>query len=174
MSGPLDNASRRAVMAAAAASLVAATAPARAAPRELKLTDLKKEADVACVYHCDYGDPARFTQTLSNISNHYAAYGADPFALQIALVAHGPGVKFFLASLAGTPWKAEALPADIEKQIEGVAKTGLKIHLCENTFGRLKLDKAAVRDAEFVSFVPSGVATIAALQSKGFAYMKIG
>lgn len=174
MTVPLEDALRRALMVGAAASLVAAASPTRAAPRELKLTDLKKEADVGCVYHCDYGDPARFAQTLTNISNHYSAYGADPFALQIALVAHGPGVKFFLDSLADTSWKDETVPAEIARQIDSVAKTGLKIYLCEITFSRLKLDRSKVRNADFISFVPSGVAAVAALQAKGFAYMKIG
>lgn len=174
MTFPSEDASRRALMLAAAASLVTVAAPVAAAPRELKLADLKKEADVACVYHCDYGAPARFAQTLTNISNHYSAYGADPFALQIALVAHGPSVKFFLGDLAGTPWKDETIPPDIARQIDDVAKNGLRVHLCEITFSRLKLDKAKVREAEFVSFVPSGVATVAALQTKGFAYLKIG
>ncbi len=174
MTSASEDASRRALMFAAAASLVTAAAPVAAATRELKLADLKKEADVACVYHCDYGDPARFAQTLTNISNHYSAYGADPFALQIALVAHGPSVKFFLDNLAGTPWKDEAIPADIARQIDGVSKNGLKVHLCEITFSRLKLDKAKARDAEFITFVPSGVATVAALQGKGFAYLKVG
>ena len=33
---------------------------------------------------------------------------------------------------------------------------------------------AKVKDMPFISFVPSGVATVAALQSKGFAYLKVG
>lgn len=161
-------------MAAAAAGIVGAASPAMAAPRDLKLADLKKEADVACVYHCDFGDPQRFVQMLTNISNHYSAYGADPFALQVVVVAHGPGVKFFLSDLEGTSWREEAMVPKMFERVEDVAKNGLKIHLCEITFSRLKIDKAKARDADFVSFVPSGVATVAALQSKGFAYLKIG
>ena len=161
-------------MAAAAAGIVGAASPAMAAPRDLKLADLKKEADVACVYHCDFGDPQRFVQMLTNISNHYSAYGADPFALQVVVVAHGPGVKFFLSDLEGTSWREEAMVPKMFERIEDVAKNGLKIHLCEITFSRLKIDKAKARDAAFISFVPSGVATVAALQSKGFAYLKIG
>lgn len=174
MTGLPENTSRRALMAAAAAGIFGAASPALGAPRDLKLADLKKEADVACVYHCDFGDPQRFVQMLTNISNHYSAYGADPFALQVALVAHGPGVKFFLSDLEGTSWREEAMVPKMFERIEDVAKNGLKVHLCEITFSRLKIDKAKARDASFISFVPSGVATVAALQSKGFAYLKIG
>ncbi len=59
---------RRGIIVGAAGGLVAASA--HAAPQALSMTDLKKEADVACSYHCDYGDGARFYQTLNNISNY--------------------------------------------------------------------------------------------------------
>lgn len=166
--------SRRGLLAAAASGLAAAATAAAAAPPQVSLADLKKEADVACLYHCDFGDPQRFVQMLTNISNHYSAYGADPFALQIVVVAHGAGVKFFLNSLEGTSWADEAMVPKIFERVEDVAKSGLRIHLCEITFQRNRIDKAKARDASFISFVPSGVAAVAALQSKGFTYMKIG
>ncbi len=68
----------------------------------------------------------------------------------------------------------EAIAPALFERVTALAKNGLKVHLCEITFQRLKLDKAKVKDAPFISFVPSGVATVAALQSKGFAYLKVG
>lgn len=175
MSEDTQQASRRALMLAAASGVVAAATPVLAAPRQTALADLKKEADVACLYHCDFGEPQRFIQMLQNIANHYSAYGADPFALQLAIVAHGAAVKFFLESLDGTSWSEEAaaIPKIFER-VEDVAKNGLKVHLCEITFSRLKIDKSKARKAEFVGFVPSGVAAVAAMQAKGFAYLKVG
>lgn len=164
---------RRNLIIGAAGGLVAASA-AHAAPKELSMADLKKEGDVACLYHCDYGDNARFAQTLNNISNHYSAYGADPFGLQLVIVAHSAAVKYFLTTLEGTPWKDETVDPALFERAVALSKNGLKVYLCEITFKRLKLDKAKVQDAPFVSFVPSGVATVAALQSKGFAYLKVG
>lgn len=164
---------RRNILIGAAGGLVAASA-AHAAPQALSMADLKKEADVACLYHCDYGDNARFAQTLNNISNHYSAYGADPFGLQLVIVAHSASVKYFLSTLEGTPWKDETIDPGLFERATALAKNGLKVHLCEITFQRLKLDKSKVKDAPFISFVPSGVATVAALQSKGFAYLKVG
>ncbi len=111
---------------------------------------------------------------ITNISNHYSAYGADPFDLQLALVVHGPGVKFFLESLEDTNWRDEFMVPKIFPSIESQAKNGLKVYVCSITFERLKLDRTRVRKADWISFVPSGVATVAALQSKGFAYLKIG
>ena len=153
---------------------VGAATAAVAQPAIKPLSDLKKEADAACVYHVDYGDPPRFVQTLTNISNHYSAYGANPFDLQIALVAHGPGVKFFLENLENTPWKEDVMVPQIFERVESVSKQGLKIYLCNITFERQKIDRDKARKRDFISFVPSGVATVAALQTKGFAYIKIG
>ncbi|MDI4663089.1 DsrE family protein [Xanthobacter autotrophicus] len=154
---------------------LAGTVPVAArAAQSLELKDIAKEADNACLYHCDFGDPPRFVQMLTNISNHYSAYGADPFALQLAIVAHGPGVKFFLETLDGTTWRDEVMVPAIFEKVEAVAKNGLRIYLCSITFERLKLDRARVRQAPYIAFVPSGVATVGALQNKGFAYIKIG
>ncbi|MFG1348917.1 DsrE family protein [Xanthobacter autotrophicus] len=154
---------------------LAGTVPVAArAAQSLEPKDIAKEADNACLYHCDFGDPPRFVQMLTNISNHYAAYGADPFALQLAIVAHGPGVKFFLETLDGTTWRDEVMVPAIFEKVEAVAKNGLRIYLCSITFERLKLDKARARQAPYIAFVPSGVATVGALQNKGFAYIKIG
>lgn len=164
---------RRNLIIGAAGGLVAASA-AQAAPAALSMADLKKEADIACLYHCDYGDDARFAQTLNNIANHYSAYGADPFGLQLVIIAHSVAVKYFLTTLDGTPWKNETIPSELLGRVTDLSKNGLKVHLCEITFQRLKLDKAKVHDAPFISFVPSGVATVAALQAKGFAYLKVG
>lgn len=150
------------------------TDAASAAPSRARLADIRKEADVACLYHCDYGDPLRFEQTLNTIGSHYAAYGDDPFAIQIAVVAHEGGVKFFLKDLAPTTWKNDKLPTDLFDRIRGLSKTGLKVYLCELTFERNKLDVSNVHDEAFISFVPSGVAAIGALQSTGFSYLKIG
>ncbi|MPT24915.1 MAG: hypothetical protein E2577_19200, partial [Starkeya sp.] len=74
---------------------------------------------MACLYHCDYGDPDRFAQTLNNIGNHYSVYGADPFALQIVLVVHAGGIKFFLDSVdIGDVPKLESLIGVIKVMLD--------------------------------------------------------
>ena len=161
---------RRALIGGAMLAGSAAAAQTRIVP----LADLRKEADTACLYHCDFGDHARFAQMLNNLGNHYSAYGADPFAVQLAIVTHSAGVKFFMETLEGTPWKDEVIGPDVLARVAGLAKNGLKVLLCDITFERLKLDRAKARKDGFISFVPSGVAAVAALQAKGFAYLKVG
>lgn len=166
---------RRHLIGALATAGSALATGAIAAPAILKLAELKKEAEVACLYHCDFGDPARFGQMLVNIANHYSVYGANPFDLQLCVVAHGQGVKFFMESLAGTPWAADEMELlKIFERVQALSKSGLKVYLCDITFERQKLDRTKARKDEFVQFVPSGVATAAALQAKGFGYIKTG
>ncbi|WP_376803346.1 DsrE family protein [Candidatus Raskinella chloraquaticus] len=165
---------RRTVLGAAALAGATMTAvSARAAPAIVMLKDINKEADGACLYHCDFGDPPRFVQMLQNIANHYSVYG-NPIDIQLVVVVHGQGIKFFLESLEGTTWKDEVMVPQIFQRVVDLSKSGLIVYLCNITFERLKLDRDKARKADFIKFVPSGVASVAALQSKGFAYLKVG
>lgn len=164
---------RRHLLAGVVLGAGAAAAQAARAQAPVDLKTLQKEADVACLYHCDFGDPPRFNQMITNISNHYSVYG-NPLDVQIVIVAHGQGVKYFLEDLEGTPWKEDAVVPKLYERVSDVAKNGLKVYLCEITFQRLKIDKSKARKDAFVNFVPSGVATVADLQAKGFGYLKSG
>ena len=84
---------------AAGSALLAGAVPAMGANRELKLTDLKKDTDIACLYHCDFGDDRRYDAMLRNINNHLSAHDFDPMGIKIVIVAHGPGIKYHLSDL---------------------------------------------------------------------------
>jgi uncharacterized protein len=158
-------------------SLAAAGAGAKAAsaaPQALDMEKLKKDADVACLYHADFGDPARFSQMLNNINNHYSVYEGDPFKVRLVIVAHSASIKFFLEDLAGTPWEKETIDPAIYKRFLGLTKLGLEAYLCQITYKRLNVDMGKTRSDVSLKFVPSGVATVAELQAKGFAYLKVG
>lgn len=165
---------RRGMIGALAASGASLATTALAAPSLLDLNTVKKETDVACVYHCDFGDPQRFSQLLNNMNNHYSAYEFDSFKLKLVLVAHAAGIKFFLEDLSGTPWEKETINPEIYQRFAGLTKYGVEAYLCQITYKRLQIDPAKTRKDSFLKYVPSGVATVAELQGKGFAYMKIG
>jgi uncharacterized protein len=145
-----------------------------ASPDKLDIAAVKKETDIACVYHCDFGDPQRFSQMLTNINNHLSAYDFDTLRLKIVIVAHGGGIKFFLDDLSGTPWEKETIDPDIYRRFVGLTKFGVEAYLCQITYRRLHIDPAKTRKEAFLWFVPSGVATVAELQAKGFGYLKTG
>lgn len=146
----------------------------KAAPGELDLAGLEKDTDFACLYHCDFGDPARFSQMLNNINNHLSVYDFDPMRIKIVTVVHSVGIKFFLEDLTGTPWEKETIDPDLYKRFDGLAKYGVEAYLCQITYKRLKIDPAKTRSDAYLKFVPSGVATVAELQGKGFGYLKVG
>ena len=158
----------------ASGAVLAAAGSARAAPEVLDLGKLKKDTDIACLYHCDFGDPGRFSQLLQNMLNHYSVYEFDTFKLKLVIVAHGQGLKFFLEDLAGTPWEKDAINPDLYARFTGLTKYGVEAYLCQITYKRLKIDQAKTRKDASLKFVPSGVATVAELQAKGFGYIKVG
>ena len=168
--------SRRNIVGALAASgaVLASTAGARANPVALDLSTIKKETDVACLYHCDFGDPQRFSQMLQNMLNHYSSYEFDGFKLKLVVVAHGAGLKFFLDDRTGTPWEKDTIDPELYKRFVGLTKYGVEGYLCQITYKRLNIDPAKTKKDAFLKFVPSGVATVAELQTKGFAYLKVG
>jgi hypothetical protein len=167
--------SRRGFIGALAASGATLTATSLSAnPAKLDLGQLKKDTDVACLYHCDFGDQQRFSQMLTNINNHLSVYEFDTLRVKIVVVAHGAGLKFFLEDLSDTPWAKDNIDPELYKRFTGLSKFGVEAYLCEITYKRQNIDMAKTRNDAFLKFVPSGVATVAELQSKGFAYLRVG
>jgi uncharacterized protein len=145
-----------------------------ASPEKLDIAAVKKETDIACLYHCDFGDPQRFSQMLTNINNHLSAYDFDTLRVKIVIVAHCGGIRFFLDDLSGTPWEKDSIDPDIYRRFVGLTKFGVEAYLCQITYKRLNIDPTKTRKDAFLRFVPSGVATVAELQAKGFGYLKTG
>jgi len=114
------------------------------------------------VYHVNSNDAKLHKAALRNIQNHINAVGKDN--LDIRVVMHGGGV-----SLVKSAKKNKELASAIDKlKIQGVA-----FNVCANTLKGKKIDyKKDLHDVEKKDIVPSGVAELAILQSKGFAYIK--
>ena len=171
----MEEASRRGFIGALALSGATLTVTGlNAAPEKLDFSSIKKDTDFACLYHCDFGDPGRFSQMLGNINNHLSVYEFDPMRIKVVVVAHGAGLKFFLSDLAGTPWEKEKIDPELYERFTSLSKYGVEGYLCQITYTRLKIDPAKTRNETFLKFVPSGVATVAELQAKGFGYLKVG
>lgn len=90
------------------------------------------------------------------------------------LGAMATGIRFRLKGLEGTPWAANPHDPEFEKRLDGLAEAGVEVYLCKITFQRFNLSLDRAKDAPYIEFVPSGVATGAELQAKGFAYLKVG
>jgi intracellular sulfur oxidation DsrE/DsrF family protein len=165
---------RKFIGALAVSGATLAASRAKAAPVNLDAAAIKKDTDIACLYHCDFGDPDRFSQLITNMNNHLSVYEFDPMRIKLVLVAHGAGIKFFLEDRSGTVWEKDQISEDLYKRFVGLTKFGVEAYLCQITYKRQNIDLGKTRKDAFLKFVPSGVATIAELQSKGFAYLKVG
>ncbi|MBX9758521.1 MAG: DsrE family protein [Beijerinckiaceae bacterium] len=170
---PMNTPHRRSFIVALVASASSGAALAQSGLDATPLSKLKRNARTACLYHCDFGDRARFVQLCTNLGNHFDVY-SNPKDIELVVVVHSQGVKYFVENKAGTPWENEPELDATFALLEPLAARGLKVYLCEITFKRLKLDKANARRRPWIIFVPSGVATVADLQTKGFAYLKVG
>jgi intracellular sulfur oxidation DsrE/DsrF family protein len=171
----MSDTSRRGFLGALAVSgATLAASRAAAAPGKLDLAAMKKDTEIACLYHCDFGDPKRFAQMLTNMNNHLSVYEFDDMKVKLVIVTHGAGVKFFIDDLTGTPWADDKIDPELYKRFAGLSKFGVEAYLCEITFKRNKIDFAKAKQDSFLKFVPSGVATVAALQGKGYSYLKVG
>ena len=166
---------RNLLTALAAGGVVAAgTLSAQAAPKLLPFADMKKETDIACLYHCDFGDDKRYSAKQRNINNHLSAYNFDPLKIKIVIVAHSAGIKYHLKTLDGTPWAKHPIDPALDKRMDGLAKYGVEVYLCEITFKSNKLDTNLAKDASYIRQAPSCVGTVGALQAKGYGYLKVG
>ena len=168
---------RREVIGALALGGAAGAGMARAAAqsRTLGLSDLRKETEVACVYHCDFGNDQRYSQLLRNIHNHLSVYDFDAALAKIVIVAHGTGIKYHLKAFTGTQWERDPpLSGDFDKRMQALAGYGVEVYLCRLTFEAQRIDLSLAKDVPYIRVVPSGVAAIAVLQAKGFGYIKVG
>ena len=171
----MDMDRRHVLTALAAGGVVAAGGmPAQAAPAALKFADLKKEHDIACLYHCDFGDDKRYSAMLRNINNHLSVYDFDPLKIKIVIVAHSVGIKYHLKTLEGTPWAKKPIDPELGKRMDALGKYGVEAYLCQITFKNAKISYDQVKDVPYAKLVPSGVGTVGDLQSKGYAYLKVG
>lgn len=169
-----DIARRQVLTGLAIAGGALATQAASAQAQVLDLKTVKKDTDIACVYHCDFGDPGRIGQMITNIDNHLSVYDYDPFKAKIVVVAHGQGIKPFLDNYEGTPWTKDTPNPALFERYKNLAKLGVEVYLCQITFKRNKIDPAKAKADKFIKLVPSGVASLAELQAKGFGYVKVG
>ncbi len=159
---------------AAGGVLAAGTVAAQAVPKALPFADMKKDTDIACLYHCDFGNDKRYSAMLRNINNHLSVYNFDPLRIKIVIVAHSAGIKYHLKTLEGTPWAKQTLDPDLAKRMDGLGKYGVEVYLCHITFKSHKIPLDQAKDAPYIRVVPSGVGTVGFLQSKGYGYLKVG
>ncbi len=114
------------------------------------------------VYHINYGDETLLNAALGNAKNHIAAVGKDKIDMKIVM--HGNGVD--LLKIANNN-------LDMQQKVINLKKDGVDFEVCKNTLTGKKINyKNDLFDVSEKDIVPSGVAEVANLQAKGYAYIK--
>jgi len=114
------------------------------------------------VYHVNVDDEKLLKATLGNIQNHINAVGKENIDLRVVM--HGPGVQ--LLQIANKN-------PDFQDKISNLKRQGVHFNVCNNTLVGKKIDyKTDLYDVSKEDIVPSGVAELAALQAKGYSYVK--
>ena len=115
---------------------------------------------IKVVYHMNEG-VERAPQAIRNIRNHL---NADPKA-KIVVVSHAAGINFLIRDAkdaGGNPF---------EVAVQDLSSRGVEFRVCEYTLKSRNMDKKQMIDD--ITYVPSGVAEVARLQSQeGYAYLK--
>lgn len=114
--------------------------------------------------HVDDNDPKRMNMALNNIQNLKKYYDAKGEAVQIELVAYGPGLHMLRSDTSPVKNRIATMALEID---------GLQFSACGNTHSRMS--KKAGKDVVLLSEatkVPSGVVRLVELQEQGYAYVR--
>lgn len=117
------------------------------------------------VYHVN--NVAHAKAAFRNIKNHLNALG-DANA-DIIVVTHSSGAFALVDGAMGKKDK-DGKAYDFKDMIAALANRGVKFEICANTIRGKKIPKQKIN--EYAVVVPSGVAEVANLEQKGYAYIK--
>ena len=145
----------------------------------ISFSTLSQAADEGAkvVYHVDFKDPTRYSATLTSINNILNYYDSELMEAEVHIVFVGYGLRFTTDDpLTGTPYAADAKlkarQAELKGRLESLINTrGVIAEVCDRTREEVNLDPKKLYKG--IKRVPSGVAKIAILESKGFSYLKI-
>lgn len=125
------------------------------------------------VYHINEDDLAGHKVALANIQNHINAVGKDN--LELIVVLNGNGVSLLLEpdSLPQLPkFRRASADQDMAANIDTLKGQGVQFQVCNTTLTRRGATKDDLYGVDEGDIVPSGVAEVARLQLKGYAYIK--
>jgi len=126
------------------------------------------------VYHINYDNPKKQAGALRNIQNHINAVGAENLDLKVVLHGHGLALLLDPDSLEKLKKFKNANATDeMVAKVDGLKSQGVQFNVCANTVRGRKVDlNIDLHDVSEKDIVPSGVAELAALQAKGYTYIK--
>ena len=114
--------------------------------------------------HVDENDPSRMNMALNNAANIYKYYNDKGEAVEVRLVANGPGLHMFREDTSPVKDRIAAMSLEHES---------LTFAACGNTHRAMSSkaggDITLISEAEMI---PSGVVELIELQGEGWAYIR--
>jgi uncharacterized protein len=141
---------RRSFVSAAAAATLVALVPVHSSAQTAQ------SAPNRALFQVTDNDPARWNMILNNMTNLREGVGSE--AVEIELVAYGPGILMLKGDSA------------VRQRIAEAVKSGVKVNACQNTMNAMKLAPGDMLGE--IGYVPSGVVEVMRKQQQGWAYIR--
>lgn len=121
----------------------------------------QKYNDQKVVYHMNYHDESRISETMTNIANHIQAVGEEH--IEIKVVVHGQAIEYFMDAVN-----------DQAKQIsiDSLRLSDVQFIICGNTLDGYKVTRGDLYDVEEEDVVQAGLPAIIDLQQRGYIYVR--
>jgi len=114
--------------------------------------------------HVDDSDPARINMALNNVQNIKQYYDSVGQAVEIEVVAYGPGLHMLRSDTSTVKERISAMSLEIN---------GLVFSACGNTQkGMAKKEGKEIELLSEARTVPSGVVRLVELQEDGYSYIR--
>ncbi len=114
--------------------------------------------------HVDESDPKRINMALNNVQNIKKYYDSVGEAVEIEVVAYGPGLHMLRSDTSTVKDRISTMSLEID---------GLTFSACGNTHaGMSKKEGKEVELLSEATMVPSGVVRLVELQEGGYAYVR--
>lgn len=118
----------------------------------------KKDATHKIIFQLSSGDSLVWKGLINNIKHLKEGWGDD---VQMAIVAHGPGIEFLMKEKTTQ-----------QKSIAKYKALGIEFIACENTMTNKKISKVAIISE--ANYVVMGIGEVVIRQEKGWSYIKAG
>jgi len=146
----MSNTSRRSLVLAGSAAVLAAILPGAAHAQA------QQPPRNRAVFQVTDNDPARWNMILNNMTNLREGVGGEE--IEIELVAFGPGLLMLKAD------------SSVKQRVADALKSGATISACQNTMRAMKLVPADMLPD--IGYVPAGVVEVMRKQQQGWAYIR--
>ncbi|MCV6613107.1 MAG: DsrE family protein [Amphritea sp.] len=113
------------------------------------------------VYHVNYHEKGRISETFTNVTNHIEAVGEE--RINIKVMMHGKAIEFLIDAVED---EAKQI------QLDSLRLSGVQFLVCGNTLNGYNITTEDLYEVEPGDMVQAGLPAIVDLQQKGYIYVR--